>query len=137
MLKDLLQRKLKVFSLLQDQNSKAAPMHQRGSALFSYSERSDNGVEPLQEKTALIAEESKHEWKQIRFRFRDNMELILLDIIKCGFNSTNALSSQLTPRTISGSSSVAHQLSFESLSTSQVANASRKISPSWSQSREI
>lgn len=83
----LLQRKLKVLSPLQEQNSKATPMHQRGPALFSYSEGSDNGVEPVQEKTALIAEESKHEWKQIRFR--DNMELILLDIIKCGFNSTN------------------------------------------------
>lgn len=38
-----------------------------GPALFPYSEISDDGVEPAQEKTALIAEESKHEWKQIRF----------------------------------------------------------------------
>ena len=63
----LLQRKLEVLSPLQDQNSKAATIHQKGPALFSYSERSDNGEEPMQEKTALIAEESKHEWKQIRF----------------------------------------------------------------------
>lgn len=63
----LLQRKLKVLSPLQDQNSKAATKHQKGPALFPYSEISDDGVEPAQEKTALIAEESKHEWKQIRF----------------------------------------------------------------------
>lgn len=63
----LFQRKLKVLSPLQDTNSKAATICQKGAALFSYSERSDNGVEPMQEKTALIAEESKHEWKQIRF----------------------------------------------------------------------
>jgi len=63
----LLQRKLKVLSPLQDQNSKAATIHQKGPALFSYTERSDNGVEPKQKKAGLIAEESKHKWKQIRF----------------------------------------------------------------------
>lgn len=63
----LLQRKLEVLSPLQDQSSKAPTMHQKVPALFSYSGRSDNGVEPTREKTAFIAEESKQEWKQIGF----------------------------------------------------------------------
>lgn len=63
-----LHRKRKALGPLQDQNSKAGTTQEKGPALFSYSERSDNGVETTQEKTALIAEESKHEWKQIRFK---------------------------------------------------------------------
>lgn len=56
-----------MLSALQEKNFKAAAIHKKGPALFSYSERNGHGVEPMQEKTALIAEESKHGWKQMRF----------------------------------------------------------------------